>query len=228
LIILSFGHKAQRGKDTLAEFLIRTRGKSSKFGFDIRRYAHADNLKREVSNALLEAWRDETGNLSARIDVSRGEHINAALALTRELGLVNYIETSPDLTDPLCPYGKFRRLLQWWGTEYRRAQNPDYWVNSMWATIESEEPGIVLLTDTRFPNEFAAVKERGGWTIHLERPGFSLGTEADKHPSETALDDAVYDYSISQRSVIELQMKGIELFDSLVTDAVSGQVCNKA
>jgi len=65
-----------------------------------------------------------------------------------------------------------------------------------------------LLTDMRFPNELEAVKSRNGLTIRVNRPRVAVveladGTkrlaeagEAREHESETALDDAEFDYTI--------------------------------
>lgn len=64
-----------------------------------------------------------------------------------------------------------RSLLQWWGTDFRRAQDPNYWVN--WGMRSAEAfagRGIqgVVFTDTRFANEAQAVKEAGGIVIKVE------------------------------------------------------------
>jgi len=79
-----------------------------------------------------------------------------------------------------------------------------------------------IITDMRFPNEYEAVKERGGITIRVNRPTFrevesSLGKigiinqiEVDsllfgrqEHPSETALDGATFDYEINNVGSID-------------------------
>jgi hypothetical protein len=78
-----------------------------------------------------------------------------------------------------------------------------------------------ILTDMRFPNELDSVKERDGLTIRINRTTFrttetELGKlsvvnqpEVDKllgiqeHPSETALDDAEFDYTINNNGTIE-------------------------
>ena len=49
-----------------------------------------------------------------------------------------------------------------------------------------------IITDMRFPNEMEAVQLREGITIRVVRPGTTVGT----HPSETALDNAEFDYEI--------------------------------
>lgn len=59
-----------------------------------------------------------------------------------------------------------RRLLQWWGTEYRRAQDPDYWVKKGMAEAkrlaDGEHVHLVIITDVRFANEAKIIREAGG------------------------------------------------------------------
>jgi hypothetical protein len=57
---------------------------------------------------------------------------------------------------------KMRRVLQLWGTEYRRRQDYDYWVKQI--QIDS----TTAITDVRFENEVEAVRQRGGviWWVH--------------------------------------------------------------
>jgi hypothetical protein len=72
----------------------------------------------------------------------------------------------------------------------------------------SEYPEIMypnwIITDMRFPNEMEVVKEKGGITIRVVRPhgytnphtGEYKEMPLSYHPSETALDDSVFDYEI--------------------------------
>jgi hypothetical protein len=55
-----------------------------------------------------------------------------------------------------------------------------------------------IITDMRFPNEMEAVKERGGITIRVHRDLHNGNAHISPipHPSETALDDAKFDYEI--------------------------------
>ncbi len=81
-----------------------------------------------------------------------------------------------------------RRILQWWGTEYRRAQDPDYWTKA-WEAALTELPdrnAHILVDDVRFHNEVDAVQRNGGVLIRVERPGFN---GANDHSSENSLDD---------------------------------------
>ena len=65
-------------------------------------------------------------------------------------------------TDPV------RWILQHYGTEYRRAQDPDYWVNKVEETIwgfHGEQ--IVVVTDVRFANEADLIRELGGLVVEV-------------------------------------------------------------
>lgn len=81
-----------------------------------------------------------------------------------------------------------RRILQWWGTEYRRAQDPDYWTKAWSRKIEQFDlqNTDVLVDDVRFINELNTIRSHGGLIVKIERPGFD---GANNHASETSLDD---------------------------------------
>jgi len=59
-----------------------------------------------------------------------------------------------------------RRLLQWWGTELRRAEDPNYWVKKGMAEAKRLASGpnvhLVVITDVRFANEADVIREVGG------------------------------------------------------------------
>src|SRR6185437_11665955 len=48
-----------------------------------------------------------------------------------------------------------RPLLQLFGTEFRRAEDKDYWLGRLRERIANERPHVALITDMRFPNETA-------------------------------------------------------------------------
>lgn len=79
-----------------------------------------------------------------------------------------------------------RDLLQWWGTDVRRAESPDYWVRAMRASIAALPPGMagVVIDDVRFPDELAICD----LAIRLAPyPGWAPGQNSS-HRSETELD----------------------------------------
>ena len=59
-----------------------------------------------------------------------------------------------------------------------------------------------IITDMRFPNELEAVKNRGGISIRVIRDKLGFLTE-NEHESETALDNANFDYIIFNNGSIE-------------------------
>lgn len=87
-----------------------------------------------------------------------------------------------------------------------------------------------IITDMRFPNELKAVKDRDGISIRVNRPTIYAtpkdnsefnNQELNKfnHPSETALDNAEFDYVIENKgSLIELidKVKDILLTENII------------
>lgn len=126
-----------------------------------------------------------------------------------------------------------RQFLQKMGTDaVRDGLHPNAWVNALMAEyktstftafpedLEIGEKVIAyypnwIITDTRFPNELAAIKERGGVSIRINRDMYMDLPEGgvarashnptfdNYHPSETALDNAPFDYIIDNNGTIE-------------------------
>jgi len=166
-LIIGFGHKARHGKDEAVKALVSLCGCPTPC---IRRYGFADALKREVTEAA------ETV----------GDMWEFMVALDPLLPSWVKYDSNPDMTDPLCPLGKQRTLLQWWGTEYRRAQDPDYWVKKTMARISEENPEVALISDLRFPNEVEGIRAAGGYVVRVDRVGYV--SDVPEHVSERALD----------------------------------------
>ena len=80
----------------------------------------------------------------------------------------------------------YRSLMQWWGTEYRRAQDYNYWVKKTLDFCVGNE--VYIVSDLRFKNEAQGIRDAGGYLIRVERPGRPQISNAD-HPSEIDLDD---------------------------------------
>ena len=96
-----------------------------------------------------------------------------------------------------------RAALQYYGTDVRRVQDPDYWVKrALGPAVRAVAAGFdVYFSDIRFPNEVAGARRLGFHVVRLlispqtqrarllERDGLEPDPEAVNHPSETALDD---------------------------------------
>lgn len=80
-----------------------------------------------------------------------------------------------------------------------------------------------LIPDMRFPNEFEAIRSRGGVTIRVERPYDKADPKYD-HPSETGLDDYVYgeqskfDYLIQNYGTIKDLIRRVK--DILIVEEI--------
>ena len=83
-----------------------------------------------------------------------------------------------------------REILQWHGTDYRREQDPDYWIRKMIDILLAEEiPKTVIIDDIRFINEAEMIKGAGGLLVRIwPYPEWKPGPYAD-HKSETELDN---------------------------------------
>ena len=112
-------------------------------------------------------------------------------------------------------YMTVRDFLQILGTEaLREGLHKNTWVNALLAdykayNVSTDEDGNVkyrmphwLITDTRFPNELAAVREKGGIAIKVVRDNTTdIGAT---HSSETALDHITdWDYVIDNNGSLE-------------------------
>jgi hypothetical protein len=110
-----------------------------------------------------------------------------------------------------------RELLQILGTEAMRdGLHTNVWVNGLFADYKAtikewdefgndtrvEYPNWII-TDMRFPNEIAAVELREGITIRVNRDNGTRAIDVNPHPSETALDDAKFDYTIENNGTLD-------------------------
>ncbi len=81
--------------------------------------------------------------------------------------------------------------MQVFGTEVGRSLlGDDVWVQALFNQLSRERPEKVVITDCRFPNEIAAVRDAGGFPLWVSRPGVG---PVNSHVSDNALteDDTV-------------------------------------
>lgn len=193
MILLGLAGPAGSGKDTVADYLVE------RYGFI--KFSFSDALYREVATAFgLEnedlrrdrATKEAPTELLSLIRCSDlafrevGEQQISILRTTR--GMI----TLPSAVMPLSP----RQILQWWGTEYRRAQDPDYWINKAeefiyamtheYGNYAELRPQAFVNTSVRFPNEREWVHSFApfGSVWHLHR---DTAMPVASHESETPL-----------------------------------------
>lgn len=227
-VLFGFGYRSRSGKDTAVAEIIAKRGLKgfeatqtrvfpTQF-YDIRRYAFADELKREVSQSVD---MFPAGHRDIRLLWDDNYHLvreDGEFVQLKDYPWVKY-EDDADMTDPFCPYGKQRTLLQWWGTEYRRNVNPDYWVKKVAQRLEKEKPDIALITDMRFQNEMDFIKHYGE-TIRVDRADLPSLTP-ESHPSERALStvpDEDWTCILENNGTLEdFKRNAVESFDRIMS-----------
>lgn len=103
-----------------------------------------------------------------------------------------------------------RHLLQMIGTDVFRKSNPDYWVDFTLSILDNLGGAwdVVLIPDTRFPNEISVLRNAGYKTFSILVKGKSthdrhLSQEQLNHPSETSIDDMVFDCVIENNGTVD-------------------------
>jgi hypothetical protein len=140
-MIIGFVGFIGSGKDTAADYLVNFHG--------FRRDSFASTLKDAV--ACVFGW-DRT-LLEGRTKESREWREQQDDWWTDRLG------------QPITP----RWILQHWGTEVcRNGFHNDIWIASLENKIRKTNDNVVI-TDVRFPNEIAAIKNSGGKVFRIKR-----------------------------------------------------------
>lgn len=130
------------GKDTIADYLVNFH--------EFRRESFANTLKDAVSSVF--GW-DRT-MLEGRTKEAREWREQVDSWWSERLGM-------PTLTP--------RWVLQYWGTEVcRRGFHDDIWIASLENKLRASRDNVVI-SDCRFPNEIAAIKNAGGIIVWVKR-----------------------------------------------------------
>lgn len=111
--------------------------------------------------------------------------------------------------DPSLRPMSVREFLQRLGTDaVRNNLHEDAWVNALMADYDHADryPYGWLITDVRFPNEYLAIKGRGGVMIRINR-----GEPTNAHVSETALDNVQFDIEIDNNGTIDELVDKVKL-----------------
>lgn len=184
-MIIGFAGKAASGKTTAAKYLLE------RLNSNVVILPMALMLREEVENFITQVGAEEYVPLvyGDQDDKVRVFSIDENRALEQCPVWASFVAENRDIQNqPGQSAVSVRRILQWWGTEYRRAEDHDYWTKA-WEKKLLEYDLIkthVLVDDVRFINELNIIKKHGGTFIKIERPGFN---GANNHSSENSLDD---------------------------------------
>lgn len=215
-MIIGVSGKMNAGKDTVAKMIMALTG-GSKSTWVNKKYAY--KLKEHVANligcdvkdledrefkdkelpsewslwgvatktgAVISRYSDKEEARTALIKRMRTNHKERFETVVKELKMTP------------------RELLQHIGQK-TRSIHPEIWVNALFSTYSDDDSWVV--TDVRYPNELAKIKELGGFTIRVNRKQVREVVNAlddikqvevvgSSHESETALDSATFDYII--------------------------------
>ncbi len=234
-MIIGLGHKAGVGKSTVAEII------SKNFGF--KRFSFSPLIQEEIKEGYqkygyvyqviypnLFIINNETFQLSytqfdqiVRATVKlQQNHPSAVQRIGTSVLYVTYVED--------------KTLLQIWGTDYRRKQNPNYWIEKFEAIYDPQENYVI--ENIRFLNEAEMVKKYGGIVakvVLLDSEGNEINLNQDSrlpdHPSETELEsynfDVVFynyynDLERTEKEVVETILGFLEQNDSSKTTYTEG------
>jgi hypothetical protein len=189
------------GKDTIADYLVNVHG--------FRRESFANTLKDAVAavfgwdRVMLEGRTKEAREWREQVDPWWAERLNM-----------------PNLTP--------RWVLQYWGTEVcRRSFHDDIWIASVENKLRRSRDAIVI-SDCRFPNEIASIKNAGGIIVCVERGikphWYDVAIQANKgvesaakwlkeekiHASETAWVGTDFDYVLDNNKSLDDLFKQVE------------------
>lgn len=90
-----------------------------------------------------------------------------------------------------------REMMKTLGVDYFRAKDPCQWTKNMKFRMDkavSSPETVVVISDVRFQNEAAFVRENGGVLIHVSR---ALQSNSDDHVSEKTTDEIACDHYIA-------------------------------
>jgi hypothetical protein len=168
---------ASVGKDTVGNLLATHAG--------FRTLAFANPLRVEAAEAfwvetILFTRREFKESALQELALSRcGDRgfVNCALLHLGELE--PNVPRAEQLVKPRSP----RWILQLWGTEYRRADDADYWTrqtrNHIQYLLSERLYWKFAITDVRFPNEAEAIRAMGGQIWQIKRPGITAETTTE-------------------------------------------------
>lgn len=210
--VIGISGKKRSGKDEFVKIASRL---CEARGILTCRIAFADALKEEVAKFLVSFASQEYDAL--RVLITPVSTAKVAAEIVAPLAAIPPRRPFSDLMRAFnddVEKAAYRKLLQWWGTEFRRSfrvlgdeddrdsaysylrrQFPhlcldgsdDYWLRQWDARAKSPAAvgKLIFVPDLRFPNEFDFLRgKEGAYLVRITRPGLDY----DAHPSETALD----------------------------------------
>lgn len=151
--------------------------------------------KTSIGDALIELAGGERLSFSHQV---KREAVRAMLGVERRLITPESEEELLERMQNPETKDEYRALLQMWGTNFRRVQDPNYWVTKVSQLIVADA-GNQVIDDCRFENEYELLNGRGFFFVRLEdgpttRP---MTPEQAAHESESFWRDFPVDLTLS-------------------------------
>lgn len=189
-MIIGLSGYAKAGKDTVADIIIK-------------------NDSRQWSVKKFSGKLKEIASILTGIDIVKFEDQE----FKESLMPLEWVERWMDNTTMHYKLMKVRDFLQRLGTEaIRDGLHKNTWVNALMADYTKRVIFLSntekrygdfpnwIITDCRFPNEFKAIKDKGGIVVRVNRDGIK---PINAHPSEVALDEFEFDFEIENNGSLE-------------------------
>lgn len=191
--LYSMSGKMGSGKDTIGSAI----AKELQHKYNVAQTSFASALREEIDSIMTRVKNDDLLGI-----IAQDENVRLS-ELRNLLGFLGF-DSIYDRT------AKSRRAIQYWGTDVRRRQNPNYWVNKVAQFVidEASKGNSVYVTDSRFPNEAQSIIDLGGVVIRLDVPEevrvdrirYRDGNDPTPsqlyHSSETSLDEFEFEFRI--------------------------------
>lgn len=205
VFLYAMSGKMGAGKDTIGNMISNELKKKK---YDVVNMSYSTPIKKEMSELI--SFFHNVDSISKTAQNFNAEEKDVLTFLNLINGKSIY-ERSPEA----------RLAIQFWGTDVRRKQDPDYWVKKL---TELTVNGInndkcVYISDVRFPNEANSVYDLNGKVIRLtasaetrierimKRDSLRPSIEQLTHKSETGLDDYNFEKLFNGNDTPELLVK---------------------
>lgn len=144
---ISFSGKIASGKDTMGVMFMKAFPQAKHLAF-------GDALKAELNEYLNYLRDNKKANKPEDMDI---EVFNELKKIAQSSDHSAYDKTV-----------EIRRALQLYGTDYRRKNDPDYWVKKCEAIMLENPDDVYCVTDARFKNEIKMLESHGFNLVRLD------------------------------------------------------------
>ena len=193
----------------------------------IRKFSFAEPLKEFCQNVLGLSEESVWGTMEQKNKPThlRWEDMPTVLTITTEKLRMGDDPRKYSLPTSIIHEPEFmtgREVMEYFGSQICRKMYNNVWADALVRKINLMNPAIATVCDVRFPNEVEAIKNVGGKVIRLTRICEEAAT--NKHISNTALDDDVYDWSNFDAVIDNQNLTMKEAHDLIIEKCIEWEI----